>query len=277
MAEPMTEFSGHTNIDWQGNVGIARYGKEPVVIFYTKAVHNRAKSIEAGRIVHEDQVFVKIYQPGEERYNIVDKPASQDVVRQWPRQWAAFQQNRQHVPEGTPVDLLFPESPAVGSTLRAHGVHTMEQLVDLSGTAIDNIGMGCQKWINAAEQYLKMANKGVGLAQLRKELDGRDAEIRTLNHKVELLSAEIERMRNQPAGAGTFTPEMLLAAVQNLAGRPVIPGPPAMPGPEHSRAAPFDAATAQINATSPSNELARQRRGKKADKPNLHGRKFAPA
>jgi hypothetical protein len=53
-----------------------------------------------------------------------------------------------------------------------------------------------------------------------------------------------------------------------------------MVGPEHSRAAPYDAATAQINATSPSNELVRQRRGsaKKAEpKPNLHGRKFAPA
>jgi hypothetical protein len=277
MSDLATEFSGHTNIDWQGNVGVARYGKEPVVIFYNRSVHNRAKSIEAGRIVNEDQVFVKIYQPGEERYNIVDKPATQDVVRQWPRQWAAYQQNKTHVPDGTPVDLLYPEQPSVGATLRAHGVHTMEQLVELSGTAIDNIGMGCQKWLNDAARYLSVANKGVGLAQMRKELEGRDAEIRTLNHKVELLTAEMERMRAQGATQGGISPEQLLAAVQTLTGRPVLPGPPSMPGPEHSRAAPYDAATAQINALAPTAEAARQRNKTKAKKPELHGRKFAPA
>jgi hypothetical protein len=274
----MTEFSGHTDIAWQGNVGIARYGKEPVVIFYNDSVPNPAKSREANRPVYEDQVFVKIYQPGEERYNIVVKPATADVVRQWPRQWAAFQQNKTHIPDGTPVDLIYPEKPSIARTLKAHGVYTMEQLVDLSGAAIDNIGMGCQGWINEAEKFLKVAQKGVGLAQYRKEMEDLKSENRTLQHKIDLLTAEVERMRSQPAGAGALTPEMIIAAVQGLAGRPQHPGGPAMVGPDHSRAAPYDAATAQINATSPSNELARQRRGKKAEpKPNLHGRKFAPA
>lgn len=275
MTEAATEFSGHTNIDWQGNVGVARYGKEPVVIFYNESVAHPGKSREAGRPVFEDQVFVKIYQPGEERYNIVVKRATQDVVRQWPRQWAAFQQNRTHVPDGTPVTLLYPEKPSIARTLQAHGVYTMEQLVDLSGTAIDNIGMGCQGWVNEAEKYLKAATKGVGLAQYRKEMEDLKSENRTLQHKIDLLTQEVERMRTQPAGAGGITPEQLLAAVQSLAGRPQMPGPQSMPG-RTPTSAPFDAATAQINATSPSSELARQRKGR-AKKPDLHGRKFAPA
>ena len=39
-------------------------------------------------------------------------------------------QNKAQVPEGTPIDLLYPENPAIGATLRGSGVQTIEQWTD---------------------------------------------------------------------------------------------------------------------------------------------------
>ena len=111
------DFASHTNINWQGNVGVAEYGggdKGLVCMFYNRAVHNPLKSKEAGRPVYEDQVYVRIHPPGE-RLNIVDKPAAGEHQRRFPAQWAQFMQNKAQVPEGTPIDLLYPENPAIAA------------------------------------------------------------------------------------------------------------------------------------------------------------------
>src|SRR5574337_1408474 len=106
----MDEFASHTGIRWNGNVGTVEYGggdSKMVVLFYNKARHNPAKSQEAGRPVYDEAVFVKIHPPGE-RLNIVDRPATVQDQRRFPVQWAQFKENREQIPEGTPIDLLYP-------------------------------------------------------------------------------------------------------------------------------------------------------------------------
>src|SRR6202051_5174670 len=145
-----TDFSAPTNINWAGHVGSVEYGggdKAMVVMFFRRAVHNPAKSRETGKPSFEDQVFVRVHPPGE-RLNIVERPAKGDDARRWPNQWAQFHQNKDQIPEGTPIGLLYPDKPAVEATLRACGVFTIEQCADLSGHAIDNVGMGSQRWVN---------------------------------------------------------------------------------------------------------------------------------
>src|SRR5216684_5640849 len=144
----MDDFLQPTDIAWQGDVGVVQYGKDNnVVIFYNRAVHNPQLSKDHGRPYSEDKVFVRIHPPGE-RNNIIDRPARGEDARRWPIQWAQFKQNNEQTAPGTQIELLYPMSPAAAQTLRANGVQTVEQCAELSGTAIDQMGMGAQTWAN---------------------------------------------------------------------------------------------------------------------------------
>lgn len=224
------------SIRWAGNVGVVDFntGSGPVVLFYNKSVHNPAKSAAEGRPIYEDVVYVRIHPPGE-RLNIIDRPAEGDHTRRYPIQWAQFQQQKQQTPEGTPVDMLYPDHPSVGSMLRASGIYTIEQCAGLSGHAIESIGMGGQKYVNAAQQYIKMSSNGVKASEFRRELEQRDQEIKILKQKLDQQASQIEAMAN-----GNVQQGLNLEQVQNL-----LAG--LMQRPVHKPAG-FDTATAQINA-----------------------------
>lgn len=250
--EGTSDFQPHSGVEWRGNVGQVKYGNDDlVVLFYYRPTHNPAKSKEAGRPIYDDVVYVRYHQPTE-RLNINDRPATEEHKRRWPLQWHQFSQNKSQVPEGTPVDVLYPEHPSIPATLRASGVHTVEQLAALEGTQVDNVGMGGQRWVNDARKFMEAANKGVKASQMRQELETRDGEIRVLKQQVDQLKEEVVRLRSNSGG---LTEEQVRQIVAGAQMRPIIP---ANPGPA------FDAATAQINAAHPTAEIAGNKRRRRA-------------
>ncbi len=233
----MSDFSSPTDIKWRGDVGVVEYGNDRnmVCIFYNKPVHIPSKSVAEGHPYFEDQIFVRIHPPGE-RLNIVERRASENDKRRFPAQWQQFQQNKQQQPDGAPIELLYPEYPSIASMLRANNVLTIEQCADLSGTAIDSVGMGAQRYVNEAKKWLEMAAKGRNASQMRHELEKRDREIATLTRTVEELKGLVEQMKNNA---------MAQPNLQQL--QQLIAG--AMQRPTHMPAAPFDQQSAMINAT----------------------------
>jgi len=218
--------------DWGGVVQVERNNN--MAIFFNKAVHNPAKSAESGHPFYDNVVFVRIAPPGE-RLNIVERPARDEDRRRFAVQWAQFQQNQEQLPEGMPIDLLYPEQPAVGATLRAHGVYTVEQCADLSVNAIETIGMGAQQYVNDAKRMLEMANAGVTAVQHRKALEERDQKIRLLENTVAQLQQTVARLESQNTAAPNIQQlAQLLASVQQ---RPV-----------HLPEQGFDVQTTTINA-----------------------------
>lgn len=233
---------GHTSIRWQGNVGVAEFdggARSQHAIFYNKSVHNPVRSQAEGHPVYEDKIYVRVAPPGE-RWNIVDRPATGQDSRIWPVQWAAFQQNKEQTPEGMPIELLYPEKPAVAATLRANGVFTVEQCAELSGNAIDSIGMGAQKWVNDAKKTLAFANKAVGATQFRNELEDRDRKITVLERQVEQLVQEVTKLRSTSSTATQLAD--IQALIAGAMGRPQHPSENNQVGKK------FDVATQQINA-----------------------------
>lgn len=244
-------LSSPTGIDWNGNVGVVQYGggdKNMLAMFYKRPKHNPAKSTEQGRPIYDDVAFVRIHPPGE-RLNIVDRPATAADAKRFAVQWAQFQQNQEQVPDGTPIDLLYPEHPSIGAMLRANGVHTIEQCAELSGPAIDSIGMGAQRYTNDAQKYIQASSKGVKASQLRHELDERDAQIRTLSKTVEDLTGEVNRLRDLQMASVGMAQQQLVAGNQR---RPQFPS-----GAPKQMAAGFDAQTAQINATHATSDISK--------------------
>ena len=184
------EFSKPIGVDVQGlknqGFGMVQFDRGDdgqVVIFRWERRQNAAKSAEAGRPVFERVEFVMIHPPGE-RLNIIDRPVVESDKQRWPRQYASFIQNRTHVPEGTPVEQLFPTHPEIPATLRAVGIHIVEQLARLSPQAIAEVGMGAQDWVNRARRYLESATSTAVLTSLENKLSQKDHEINALKSQI---------------------------------------------------------------------------------------------
>lgn len=218
-----TSFAPAVGIDWQDNVvGMVRYGggdKSMVVMFYTKPVHHPAESAAKGRQVFKDEVYVRIHPPGE-RLNIIDRPASPADAQRWPLQWAQFKQNTTQVPDGTPIEQLYPDKPSVAATLRAYGVHTIEMCAELSAHAIDNIGMGAQNYVNDAQKYIDISTRGVSATEMRRELEDRDRKIARYEANIETLKAQVDQLIGDRANVPTL--DQVQALVAQVMQRPVL-------------------------------------------------------
>lgn len=189
-------FQRPTGVDW-GNAdrtyGQVRFGEDSqqVVLFYTRSVFNAAKSAQLGSRQYENQTWVKMHPPGE-RLNVIDRPVQDMDKRRFPYQWNNFLQNKTQVPDGTPIDLLFPNNPAVADNLKAFGVHTVQQCSTLSDNAMQTIGMGSVEWKNMAVRYLESANSGTAFLKLQAELAQKDQDIRILKRQFEQLKTSYD-------------------------------------------------------------------------------------
>jgi hypothetical protein len=231
------EFSSPTNIQWQGDVGVVEYGggdRSMVVLFYNRPMLNPAKSKELGHPYHEDKIYIRVHPPGE-RLNITDRPVTEQDTRRWPMQWQQFRQQKEQRPDGAPIELLYPEQPAIAATLRACNVLTIEQCAELSAHAIEQIGMGAQQYSNYAQKWLENASKGASLSQMRGELEVRDRELKVLRQQVGELKNTIEQMRSSTLGQPDL--RQVQALIAQAMERPVN-----MPSQQ------FDVQAAMINA-----------------------------
>ena len=162
-----------------------------VVIFYQKSVRDPIASRDRAIPIFKDVIYVKIFRPGEQ-LNTIDRPAEETDRRRFANQWNKFQHNQTQVPEGTPIDLLFPNNPSVADSLRAHGIHTVQQCANLTSHAIDHIGMGGQEYVNRAKQYIAAASSGSSFIKYQEENKKKDQEIKLLNQQVADLKAQLD-------------------------------------------------------------------------------------
>ena len=199
-----TNFAPPTGVRWADasqTYGQVQYGDDSklVVIFYERPLFNKVESIKRGVRFYDNATYVKIHAPGE-LLNVVDRPVTQADTHRFRAQWNLFLQGKLQVPDGTPIDLLFPNNPAAADNLRAFGVHTIQQCAELSAHALDRIGMGGQEYKNMAVRYLSNAQSGAVVIQMQEQLRQKDQEIKVLNQKLEHAIATIQdinyRMEN---------------------------------------------------------------------------------
>jgi len=191
----MSDFARPTSIDWQGHVGTVRFGEDSrlVVFFFMKSVKNEFKTRETGAPYHDNMTYIRIHEPGE-RLNVVERPATDGDKQRFPIQWNKYLQNKEQIPEGTPIELLFPNNVALADNLKAQGVFTVQQCAKLSANAIDNIGMGAQEYVNMANKYLENANSGVEFHKMQETIKKKDQEIKILSGQFENLKQQFNAL-----------------------------------------------------------------------------------
>lgn len=176
--------------------GMVRFGSDSGVnvLFYKKPVHDPVGSREKGRPVTIALDYVRIQQPGEKDF--ADRPVRDDpsVINRWPQHWARYQEGQQPIPDGTPIDILFPQNPEIAANLHPLGMHTIEQMAGATAHALQTIGMGSVEWQKKARDFLAAANGGVGMHKLQTELERRDNTIEVLQNEMSLLRRQIDQL-----------------------------------------------------------------------------------
>lgn len=193
-------LQGPVGINWAGGRthGQVVYGndQQSVVIFYKRPVLNIAKTKEAKVKIFEDVTYVKIH-PAGERYNVIDRPIQDADKHRFQLQWSQFLQDQTQVPEGTPIDLLFPNFPSIADNLKSYGIYTIQQLAGLSASAIDNIGMGSQDWVNKAKEYLSAATDGAAFHVMQTKIEALENTNKELMTTVKMQTQQIDNLISQ--------------------------------------------------------------------------------
>ena len=185
------------------------------VNFYTKAVPDPEQSRQRGRPWAVSKVFVRIQHPGEKDYT--DREVKEDDIAKhmWPRQWDAYQRAQEQVPDGTPVECLFPQSPEIPANLHTIGIHTVQQLAGLTAHGVQTVGMGATQWQQAAKNFLAHANGGAGFHRLTAENEKLKNSLETQANQIALMKAQLDQMMAQKNQG--ISPAMIPAPGPNLA------------------------------------------------------------
>lgn len=174
--------------------GLVKFGSDQNlnVLIYDKVVLDPQKSQQLGRRWSKSEVYIRIQVPGERDY--VDRPVRDEDKIRFPRHWSLYQRGHEQIPDGSPVDLLFPQSPEIPANLHGMGIHTVEQLAGLTEHGVQTIGMGASQWRNMAVQFLDTAKGGRAFHQLKKQLDDEKNKNEVLANQVAMLKTQLDRL-----------------------------------------------------------------------------------
>lgn len=191
----MNDFAnlrGPSSIDWAGQgYGMANYGRQNNVLFYQRPVKDERASKDHNRPIHVNVDYIRIQQAGESS-TVIDRPANDQDKNRYRENWSKYIQNKEQVPEGTPIDLLFVNNPAQGENLKAYGVWTVEQCANLSAHAITSIGIGGQDFVNKAKAFLESASQGANFLKLERDMKEQTQQYRMLEQNYNNLKAQFE-------------------------------------------------------------------------------------
>jgi hypothetical protein len=188
-----------------------------VAVFKYRAVENPVKSKEAGRPIFDDVEECEIRAPGSK--DIKTFPAteiSRDVVRTDPytgavkeityaerfqRQYRQFKENTTQTKSGTPLAGVAFLTEARKAELRALNLYTVEQLAQIDGQELKNLGMGGRDLKNSAEAFIADAYRNVPDLNLQARLEAAEArnlvleqDVAALQHKKATAEAQFDAM-----------------------------------------------------------------------------------
>lgn len=198
----MNDFAGMAQKFDARNGGIVEFGDDSrlFIEFYSRAVPDEVASREASRPISRQMDYIRIRQPGER--DEIDRPAHNGDQRRFARHWAAYQDGRQAVPDGTPLALLFPNHPEIVENLKYFKVFVAEQLANFNDTQIQNIGMGGRAWQQKAAEFLMLADSGKGLEALSARLDQMEQAAKAKDDKIAALEAALAEKSEERRGSG---------------------------------------------------------------------------
>lgn len=128
-----------------------------LVKFYKHPVISKIKSDEAGAPMFDDVEMVHVITPGEN--NPIDVMATDWHRHRFAKQYDLFKKGIEQSQSGTPLEMLFPSEPSTILALKTFHVYTVQQLANITDSAMGQIPMG-RTLVDRARAYLSAAAGG---------------------------------------------------------------------------------------------------------------------
>jgi hypothetical protein len=164
--------------------------KRLLVVFYTEAVRNESKSIEAGRAIFDDIDHIKIITPGSRDSFVTE--VNQSYIERFPQQWARYKAKQDQHVSGTLLSEIPWMTKSQIAELEAVGCRTAEQLVGMPDSLSSKF-MGHHQLKARVQTFLDAAHDAAPALKLQAELEKRDAEIAELRGMIQSMQ------KSQPA------------------------------------------------------------------------------
>lgn len=143
------------------------------VKFYRQWVRNNFKSNAEGREVGEEQDFILIISPGQQKTEVRRKATDADKMTYAP-EWSAYLQGKEHQVSGTPIELLPGLANGMADALKALYIYTIEQMASLPDIALQKVGMGgndirqkCRAYLTNGSEEVEALKEQLAQAQAR--------------------------------------------------------------------------------------------------------------
>lgn len=166
------------------------------VEFTMEAIHQSAESEKQGRPIFKDVPHIQIHFPGDRTKKIFRPVKMEDDMqgpadpRRFPKQWSAFEAQREQVQDGTPIEQWGPITKSQAMELKSMHIHTVEQL---AGIADSNLTwLGARQLRDKAEAWLKQADNGKEAMRLQAENDQLREDMALLQQQMRDLAARVE-------------------------------------------------------------------------------------
>jgi hypothetical protein len=174
-----------------------------VALFRLRAVENAAKSKEAGRPIFDDVEEVEIRGPGSKDVKVFPATAiSADIVRMDPytgavreityaerfaHQYRQFKAQAAQTKSGTLLEAVSFLPASRKAELRAFNIYTVEQLAQIDGQELKNLGMGGRDLKNSAQAYIDDAKSNIADLNLRARIEAVEARNQMLEQDLAIL------------------------------------------------------------------------------------------
>ena len=157
-----------------------------VVVFKHHAVRNEAKTQENGRPIFDDVEVCEIRPPGSRNSYVFPSTSishtsgdgmfgSEEVkvtyAERFSRQYRQFKEQQAQTISGTPLQHAPFLTEARRAELRALNVYTVEQLANLDGIELKNLGQGGRELKNTAMDYMETSREKGQNSVMQFELD----------------------------------------------------------------------------------------------------------
>lgn len=156
-----------------------------VVLFRHQAFQNNQKTLKEGRPVFDDIEVCEIRSPGSKDVKVfravdvsgwtVDQftgeQKKQTYAERFRHQYQQFKRDAAQTKTGTPLDYAPFLTDGRRSELRAQNVYTIEQLADVEGAELKNLGPGGRDMKNSAMAFIEESRSAAPNKQMAAELE----------------------------------------------------------------------------------------------------------
>jgi hypothetical protein len=175
--------------------GTGRREDNVLARIYWNHIHDQKASDEAGHPVFVDVPYIEIMIPGNSK-DIVNREITDRDKMRFPAVWQAFQENRQGIVQGIPIEEMPLTSRQV-AILRHMGVLTVEAL---AGLGDDKFSMEVTREMRArAQEFLEGGALAAKVAEKDREIDELRARLDQLERALAEQRAErVEHVVHEP-------------------------------------------------------------------------------